>query len=137
VDGAAADHGAEDPNLGVLRGRYFGEVVGKNDEIGVFADLKLALLPFLKLRISGARGVGSHAIFERDFLLRLPAVPRPAFRTLARHAGIQPAERADGLYGIVGSERKGTPFLSIVFQAYAPVMRSEPMRFSARRMSVV
>src|SRR5207244_2823407 len=46
------------------------------------------------------------AIFERNFLLRLPAVSRPTFRTLAGDAGIQPAKRADGLDGIVGSERQ-------------------------------
>jgi hypothetical protein len=40
------------PNLG--EGGIFGEVVGEHDEIGVPVDLKLALLPFLKLRISGA-----------------------------------------------------------------------------------
>ena len=104
-------------------------------EIGVFAYLEFTLLPFLELRIRRARGVGAQS--SSEFSLAAPSRFSARRRALAGHAGIQPAERADGLYGIVGSERKGTPFLSIVFQAYAPVMRSEPMRFSARRMSVV
>ena len=62
VDRVAADNGAEDARLGELGGRNFGEVVRKDDEIGVLALFQLALLPFFELRVSGSRGVRTNAI---------------------------------------------------------------------------
>src|SRR5690349_1187874 len=97
VDRAAADNGAEDARLGELGGRNFGEVVRKDDEVGVLALFQFALLPFFKLRVGGSRGVRANAIRKRDFLLRLPSVFRTAIRTFARHASVQAAKRTDRL----------------------------------------
>src|SRR5436190_12789976 len=101
INGSATDHGAEHADFGVLRWRDFSQVVWENDEVGVFAHLQFALLPFLELRISGTRSVSPDAIFQRNFFLRLPAFPGPAFRTLARHTSIQAAKRADRLDVVV------------------------------------
>lgn len=45
MDGAAADHRAQDPNLAALPRRNLCEVVEEYDEIGVLADVKLAFFP--------------------------------------------------------------------------------------------
>src|SRR5229473_3495428 len=88
VDGAAADYGAEDFDLHVVCRRDFGQVVGKNEEVGVFADFQLALLPFLEFGVGGAGGVGANAILQRDFFLRLPAAGGSASGKLARRGGL-------------------------------------------------
>src|SRR6266852_653301 len=110
VDGAAADYGAEDFGLYVIGWRDFGQVVGKNEEVGVFADFQLALLPFLEFGVGGAGGVGANAILQRDFFLRLPAAGGSASGKLARRGGlardasVESAEGADDFDGIIGAE---------------------------------
>src|SRR5216683_2060933 len=110
VDGAAADYGAEDFGLHVIGGRDFGQVVGKNEEVGVFADFQFALLPFLEFGVGGAGGVGANAILQRDFFLRLPAAGGSASGKLARRGGlardasVESAEGADDFDGIIGAE---------------------------------
>src|SRR5437899_4229657 len=106
VDRVAADNGAEDARLGELGGRNFGEVVRKDDEVGVLALFQLALLPFFKLRVSGSRDVRTNAIRKRDFLLRLPPVLRTAIRAFARHASVQTTKRADRLHVVIRTERE-------------------------------
>ena len=51
INRAAGNDGAEDARLGELGGGNLGEIVRKDDEIGVFARLQLAFLPFLELRV--------------------------------------------------------------------------------------
>jgi hypothetical protein len=53
VNNAAANDGAEDAGFGELGGGNFGEVVRKDDEIGVLTGLQFTLLPFLELSIRG------------------------------------------------------------------------------------
>src|SRR5216684_3810267 len=53
VDGAAADDGAEDARLGELGRGDFGEVVRKNNVIGVLARFQLTLLTFFELSVRG------------------------------------------------------------------------------------
>src|SRR5204862_751696 len=57
----------------------------KDEEIGVLALIQFAFHRFLEQRVSRTRGIGTDAIVERDFLLRLPAVSRIAFRAFARN----------------------------------------------------
>src|SRR6266849_2096428 len=110
VDGAAADYGAEDFGFYVVGWRDFGQVVGKNEEVGVFADFQLALLPFLEFGVGGAGGVGANAILQRDFFLLLPAAGGSAIGKLARRGGlardasVESAEGADDFDGIIGAE---------------------------------
>jgi hypothetical protein len=54
INCAAGDDGAEDARLGELGGGNLGEIVRKDDEIGVFARFQLALLPFLELRVGSS-----------------------------------------------------------------------------------
>lgn len=63
VNRAAAGYGLEDAGFGVLGWRDFAEVVGEDDEVGVFASFQLTLLPFLELGIGRAGGVRADAIF--------------------------------------------------------------------------
>jgi len=53
VDRASARDRKKNRGLRILLGRYLGEVVGKNDEVGVFAGFEFAFLPFLELRVGG------------------------------------------------------------------------------------
>src|SRR6266480_7240413 len=105
INRAAAGDGAENARFGELRGWHFGEIVRKDDEVGVLVLLQFTFLPFLELRVSRTRSVRANAILERDFLLRLPAVFRTALRAFARNAGVQAAKGADGLHVIVRSKR--------------------------------
>src|SRR5216683_5406314 len=110
VDGAAADYGAEDFGFYVVGWRDFGQVVGKNEEVGVFADFQLALLPFLEFAVGGAGRVGANAVLQRDFFLRLPAAGGSTSGKLARRGGlardasVESAEGADDFDGIIGAE---------------------------------
>src|SRR2546428_12123972 len=106
VDCAAADDGAEHLSFCVLRWRNFGEVVRKDDEVGVFAGFQLTLLPFLELRVGRARSISTKAIVERDFLPRLPAVLRAAVGAFASNAGVEAAEGAGGLDGVIRAKRQ-------------------------------
>src|SRR5437879_13685506 len=106
VDRVAADNGAEDARLGELGGRNFGEVVRKDDEIGVLALFQLALLPFFELRVSGSRGVRTNAIRKRDFFLRLPPVLWTAIRTFAGDASIQAPEGPARPHVVISAERE-------------------------------
>src|SRR5216683_7032597 len=106
VDGAAADYGAEDFGFYVVGWRDFGQIVGKNEEVGVFADFQLALLPFLEFAVGGAGGVGANAILQRDFFLGLPPAGRIAIGKLTRDASVESAEGADDFDGIIGAEGK-------------------------------
>ena len=90
VHRAAADDGAEDARFGELGGGHLGEIVRKDDEIGVLALFQFTFLFSLELRAGRARGIRADAIVEADFLLRLPAVFRTAIRALARNAGLRP-----------------------------------------------
>ncbi len=54
VNRAADDDGAHDARFGELRGGNLGEIVRKDDEIGVLARFQFAFLPFLELRVRGA-----------------------------------------------------------------------------------
>src|SRR5437879_10536360 len=54
INRAAGDDGTEDARLGELRWRHFGEIVRKDDEVGVLTLFQFALLPFLELRVSRA-----------------------------------------------------------------------------------
>ena len=53
VDGVAGDDGAEDAGFRELGGRNLGEVIRKDDKIGVLAHFQLALFPFLELSVGG------------------------------------------------------------------------------------
>src|SRR6266567_7193761 len=106
INCTAVDDAAEDARFGELRWRHFGEIVRKDDEIGVLALFQFALLPFLELRVSRTRGIRADAIVERDFLLRLPAVFRAAIGAFAGNASVQPAEGTDGLHVIVRAKRQ-------------------------------
>src|SRR6266436_3493047 len=104
VDGAAACYCAQDFGFDVGGRRDFGQVVGENDEVGVFAGFQLTLLPFLEFGVGRTAGVGADAILERNFFLRLPAGGGRAVGKLARDAGVESAERADDFDGIIGAE---------------------------------
>src|SRR6266849_3104126 len=110
VDGAAADYGAEDFGFYVVGWRDFGQIVGKNEEVGVFADFQLALLPFLEFAVGGAGRVGANAVLQRDFFLGLPPAGGSASGKLARRGGlardasVESAEGADDFDGIIGAE---------------------------------
>ena len=108
VDDAAAHDGLENGDFGELFWRDFGEVVGKNDEIGVLAGFEFALLPFLELGVSGAGGVGADAVVEGDFLLALPAAGRTAFGKFTGDTSIEAAHRGDGFDWIVGAESQAS-----------------------------
>lgn len=51
---AATDDGSQNGDFGEFLWRNFGEVVGKNDEVGVLAGFQRTLLPFLELRVGRA-----------------------------------------------------------------------------------
>ena len=53
INRTAGDDGAEGARFGELRGGNLGEIVRKDDEIGVLALFQFALLPFLELRVGG------------------------------------------------------------------------------------
>ena len=54
INRAAGDDRAEDARFGELRGGNLGEIVRKDDEVGVLALFEFTLLPFLELGVSGA-----------------------------------------------------------------------------------
>ena len=54
INRAAAGDRAEDARFGELRGGNLGEIVRKDDEVGVLALFEFTLLPFLELGVSGA-----------------------------------------------------------------------------------
>src|SRR4029077_16353622 len=87
VDGATCYYGLEDFDFCVVGGRDLRQVFRKNQEVGVFACFQLALLPFLEFGVGRAGGVGTNAIFERNFFLRLPTAGGRAVWQLARDAG--------------------------------------------------
>jgi len=70
---AAAGDGTQDARFGELGGGNLGEIVRKDDEVGVLALFQFAFLAFLELRVSRTRGIRADTIVERDFLLRLAA----------------------------------------------------------------
>src|SRR6266576_1920484 len=49
--------GADDARFGELPPRRLGEVVRKNDKVGILARLQFTLLPFLKFSVGGAGGI--------------------------------------------------------------------------------
>ena|ERR1700690_3905859 len=51
---AATDDGSQNGDFGEFLCRNFGDVVGKNDEVGVLAGFQRTLLPFLELRVGRA-----------------------------------------------------------------------------------
>src|SRR5579859_7570 len=104
VDRAAADDGEQDLSFREVLRRDLGDVSGKNNEIGVLAGFKFALLPFFELCVRGTGGVGANAVFERNFFLRLPSARGTAFRQLARHASIETAHGTKRLDVIVRAE---------------------------------
>src|SRR5437016_1928816 len=54
INRAAGDDRAEEARFGELRGGNLGEIVRKDDEVGVLALFEFTLLPFLELGVSGA-----------------------------------------------------------------------------------
>src|SRR5579859_1413546 len=104
VDTATADDGEQDGGFREVLRRDLGEVSGKNNEIGILAGFKFALLPFLDLCVRGTGGVGANAVVEGNFFLRLPSARGTAFRQLARHASIETAHGTKRLDVIVRAE---------------------------------
>src|SRR4029077_16007489 len=110
------DYGLEDFDFGVFGGRGFGQVLGEDKEVGVVAPFVLALFGFGKFGVGGAGGVGAEALLEGDLFLGFPAILRAAVGEFAGDAGVQAAERADGLNGVIGAEGQ----MDIVFEHGVP-----------------